>query len=196
LEREKYILTRFMERKPLLSMETETPILSGLSMCERHWGINTYAKIEMSLRREAIGALKKLGWWEELKETYSVCRLPYDPPCGAKNVGCFQHAFEAVHDEFRGYTDTLEFRYRTGSDLVGYMRSRGYLIAYKPQRWDLIAYLAQNDIKEPVICHLGIIESGQRVISKWGESCLFSHALADIPNEYGEESLLFRNSYL
>ncbi len=181
-----------MERVALFSMEKEIPSLCSQSLCERQWGVRPYARIGNSLRREAIGSLKKLKLWNELEYSYSVKVVPYSPPCEEKMVDCAKYAFEEVLGEREGFTSSSEFVFRMISNPISYLGLRGYAIEYEPQKLDLVAYVSQGSTGKPLTGHFGILESGQRVSSKWGKSHLFSHDIADVPYEFGEEVLLFR----
>lgn len=52
---------------------------------------------------------------------------------------------------------------------------------------DLVMYFNGCDFK-----HVGILQAGTRVISKWGEGHLYEHALWEVPESYGTNVRYFR----
>lgn len=66
--------------------------------------------------------------------------------------------------------------------------SWNYFKAVNPQKGDLIVYVD----KENNLTHMGVLESSDRVVSKWGATQAFSHPIDQLPAHYGSHYLLFR----
>jgi hypothetical protein len=64
----------------------------------------------------------------------------------------------------------------------------GYVEVDEGQPGDLIVYIDQKK----TILHVGILETAQRVISKWGHFPVLSHPINAVPPRYGKSYLRFR----
>ncbi|MDO8470995.1 MAG: hypothetical protein Q7S49_00065 [bacterium] len=132
---------------------------------------------------EAEGGTK---WWvpEEFEKHVRV-RLPAElkiiapPPASSENYNCFVFAFRLENDkEFLGGQNPIQQELVKSSLLKGILKVKD-----NPTAGDLVFYKNNSGI----ITHSGIMQSANKLVSKWMWGCTIEHDLWDVPSSFGDE---------
>ena len=103
---------------------------------------------------------------------------------------CAVHAFDLIEDPT--YLKIANYNIRgtfAGKKFVKYVLENKLLTALPKTSQglsDLIIYFKNNEFK-----HIGKVNSGNRIISKWGEGLLWEHKIWEVPESYGNEKRFY-----
>lgn len=129
-------------------------------------------------------------WWKTDKfEQYSRALIPNEltiiapPPPEEQNYNCYVFGF-GLQDIAR-FVGNMNWEFTRRLDReIEEMVTLGYLVKLKkPEPGALVAW-RMNEV--PEICHVGIMEEGESVISKWSWGPLFRHHIYAVPASYGD----------
>ena len=103
---------------------------------------------------------------------------------------CAVHAFDLIEDPT--YLKIANHNIReafAGKKFVKYVLENKLLTALPKTSQglsDLIIYFKNNEFK-----HIGKVNSGNRIISKWGRGLLWKHDIWEVPERYGNEKRFY-----
>ncbi len=132
---------------------------------------------------EAEGGNK---WWSPGEfEGHVRAQLPAElkliapPPVSSENYNCFVFTFGLENDkEFLGRQNPVQ------QEFVKLLLHKGILkVKDKSAAGDLVFYKDNSG----VITHSGIMQSANKLISKWMWGCIIEHALWDVPSSFGDD---------
>ena len=99
---------------------------------------------------------------------------------------CLMHVFDFT--EKPEYVAIAKYglgRIFAGTDFAHWLIERGHLVEVsqtEAQEGDLVFYFSEGSFK-----HVGLWQSGHRVLSKWGVGHLYDHEIPEVPMSYGTD---------
>jgi len=142
-------------------------------------------KVEREKLTEIIEAKGGNKWWVPEKfERYTRAQLPAElkiiapPPASSGNYNCFVFTFRLENDrEFLGGQNPIQ------QEFVKFLLQKDILkVKDKSVAGDPVLYKDNSG----VITHSGIMQSVNRLVSKWMWGCTIEHDLWDVPSSFGD----------
>ena len=142
-------------------------------------------KVEREKLTEIIEAKGGNKWWVPEKfERYTRAQLPAElkiiapPPASSGNYNCFVFTFRLENDrEFLGGQNPIQ------QEFVKFLLQKDILkVKDKSVAGDPVFYKDNSG----VITHSGIMQSVNRLVSKWMWGCTIEHDLWDVPSSFGD----------
>ena len=103
---------------------------------------------------------------------------------------CLMHVFEFVEKpNYIAIADYLGVNVFAGAEFAHWLINNRHLTQVPEAEAisrDLVMYFNECNFK-----HVGILQAGRRVVSKWGEGHLYNHALWEVPQSYGDNVRFF-----
>jgi hypothetical protein len=129
-------------------------------------------------------------WWKTDKfEKFTKKLLPKEldmvesPPEEDLNYNCYIFGFGFQNDaRFIGNAN-WEFTRRLDREIEEMIKS-GYLLKLEKPEPAALAAWRMNEV--PEICHVGVMEEDETVLSKWSWGPLFRHHIYAVPASYGD----------
>ncbi len=97
---------------------------------------------------------------------------------------CLMHVLD-----FTGKPEYVDIASRihlyAGTDFAHWLFERGHLVEVSQtevKEGDFVFYCSEGNFK-----HVGLWQSGDRVLSKWGKGHLYDHEIFEVPMSYGAE---------
>lgn len=130
------------------------------------------------------------NWWrQDLFEKYTRQQIPPDldiispPPPEEENYNCFVYVLGLQSDtRFLG-NEGWDFTRNLGKVFDEMINNKILESLHEPKTGSLVVYRADDNS----ISHVGILETGKIVISKWSWGPLLQHSILDVPDHYGNK---------
>jgi len=129
------------------------------------------------------------NWWRpELFEKYTHPQIPValeivaSPPAEEQNYNCFVYVLGLHNDERFLGNKGWDFTRKLDALFDEMIEQKILEKIEKPERGNLVVYRADSG----KISHVGLMEDGSTVISKWSWGPLLRHKIFDVPDHYGD----------